>query len=518
MSPARGHRASAAARAASLGVLADRLQAGVFAGTLHLNGRTTAAVVNPPIRRMLGFPDDAPDSAVDLLAAERFADAPTRDVVCHRLTEPAGLVDHPIRLRRLDGAPGWVEITGTARRDAAGAVHVEMLVRDVSHRRRLDDQTRDLHQQLVQADKMAALGQAISGVAHELNNPLATILSWAERLTERPLDAAARKGVDVILGEAERAARLVRNLLTFARKRQSTRAMVDMNDVVRDTLALRRADQQAHEIGLRLELGEGLPEVFGDSYQFQQVLLNLVINAEQAMRAAHGRGTLTVRTLEGTESVLVEVEDDGPGVPAEARARIFDPFFTTKQVGEGTGLGLSVAYAIVQEHGGRISIDTASGGGALFRVDLPVSRLQQGGARRRATAAPSMEAVRGSAVLLVEDERALAMAVAEGLRDAGLAVTYATDGEDALAHLARTRFDLVVCDLKMPRVDGFEVYRQLSARPSPPPMIFVTGDSADPEAERFLAEPGRRWLAKPFRLNDLLVAIRDALIERAAQR
>lgn len=511
MSPDRARRPTAATRAAALASLADRLQAGVFAGTLHRDGRTTTAAANPLLRRFLGYPDDAPDAAVDLFAVERFADAATREVVCHRLTDPSGLVDHPLKLLRQDGTTVWVEITGTAHRDAAGDLQVEALVRDVSHRRRQDDQSRDLHQQLVQADKMAALGQAISGVAHELNNPLATILSWAERLAERPLDPAARKGVDVILGEAERAARIVRNLLTFARKRQSTRAMVDVNDVVRDTLALRGPDQQAHEIAVRLELGEGLSEVFGDSYQFQQVLLNLVINAEQAMRGSRGRGTLTVRTLEGAESVLIEVEDDGPGVPTEARARIFDPFFTTKQVGEGTGLGLSVAYAIVQEHGGRISIDTAASGGALFRVDLPVSRLQQGGARRRATAAPSMEAVRGSAILLVEDEQALAMAVAEGLRDAGLSVTYAPDGEDALAHLARTRFDLVVCDLKMPKVDGFEVYRRLSARPSPPPIIFMTGDSADPAAGRFLAEPGRRWLAKPFRLNDLLTAVRDAL-------
>ena len=516
MSPVRARRLSAAARAATLASLADRLQAGVFAGTLHPDGRTTTAATNPTLRRMLGYPDDAPDAAVDLLAAQRFADTPTRDVVCHRLTEPSGLVDHLVKLRRQDGAPVWVEITGTAHRDAAGNLHLEALVRDVSHRRRQDDQSRDLHQQLVQADKMAALGQAISGVAHELNNPLATILSWAERLTERPIDPATRKGVDVILGESERAARIVRNLLTFARKRQSTRAMVEMNDVVRDTLALRRPDQQAHEIGLRLELSEGLPEVFGDSYQFQQVLLNLVINAEQAMRASHGRGTLTVRTLEGAESVLVEVEDDGPGVPAEARARIFDPFYTTKQVGDGTGLGLSVAYAIVQEHGGCISVESAHSGGALFRVDLPVNRLQQGGARRLATAAPSMEAVRGSAVLLVEDEQALAMALAEGLRSAGLSVTCAADGEEALACLSHARFDVIVCDLKMPKVDGVEVARQISGRPSPPPMIFMTGDSADPAAERFLAESGRRWLAKPFRLNDLLVAIRDTLTARAA--
>jgi two-component system NtrC family sensor kinase len=390
---------------------------------------------------------------------------------------------------------------------------VEALIRDVSVRKRMDDPSRDLYQQLLQAEKMAALGQTISGVAHELNNPLATILSWAERLSEKPLDQGTRRGVDVILGEADRAARIVRNLLTFARKRQSTRMMIDVNQVVLETLALRAYEQRLTNIDVVTALASGLPQVFADAHQIQQVLLNLVINAEQAMVSAHGRGAMVLRTWHDPErdTVALEVSDDGPGVPEDARSKIFDPFFTTKEVGKGTGLGLTVAYAIVQEHGGRIRVETPPSG-AAFVVELPVGS-EPPASRPRPAARPSMEAVQGASVLLVEDEHALAAAVGEALTDAGLEVDHAGDGEDALARVRKKTYDVVICDLKMPRVDGMTLYRAIAA--GTPALarrvIFVTGDVAGTDAERFLGDTGCRWLAKPFRLGDLLRAVRDTL-------
>jgi len=393
-------------------------------------------------------------------------------------------------------------------------VQVEALVRNVSERRKLDDQSRDLYQQLLQAEKMAALGQTISGVAHELNNPLATILSWAERLAERNLDETSRRGVDVILSEAERAARIVRNLLTFARKRQSTRSMIDLNQVVRETLALRAYEQRLTNIDIVSALATGLPAVFADAHQIQQVLLNLVINAEQAMLSANGRGSLVLRTWHDVErhAVVLQVSDDGPGVPVEVKNKIFDPFFTTKEVGKGTGLGLTVAYAIVQEHGGSIHVVSPPTGGASFTVELPLSS-SEGAARPRQPAAALDHSVRGASVLLVEDERALATAVGEALTDAGLRVEHAGDGEEALARVRQNTYDVVICDLKMPRVDGMMLYRAIAA--ATPTLarrvIFVTGDVAGADAERFLEESGCRWLAKPFRLGDLLRSVREAL-------
>jgi CheY-like chemotaxis protein len=210
--------------------------------------------------------------------------------------------------------------------------------------------------------------------------------------------------------------------------------------------------------------------------------------------------------------VILEVADDGPGVPPDAQTRIFDPFFTTKEVGKGTGLGLTVAYAIAQEHGGRIRVESPTGGGATFVVELPLSGTETAATPPRAMV-PPMDAVRGASVLLVEDEHALADAVAEALTDAGLKVDRAGDGQEALTRVRNVAYDLVICDLKMPRIDGMTLYRAIAAvTPSlASRVIFVTGDVAGTDAERFLEETGCRWLAKPFRLSDLLRAVRETL-------
>jgi two-component system NtrC family sensor kinase len=313
----------------------------------------------------------------------------------------------------------------------------------------------------------------------------------------------------------ERAAQIVRNLLTFARKRQTTRAMVDVNQVVRETLALRAYEQRVTNITVIDALAAGLPNVFADGHQVQQVLLNLVINAEQAMLSANGRGILVVRTWHNAdqESVILEINDDGPGIPDDLQPKIFDPFFTTKEVGKGTGLGLTVAYAIVQEHGGRIRLESRPGVGASFYVELPVSgaRLPPGPASHARD--EPIEAIAGASILVVEDEAKLASAVVEALRDAEYIVDHAPDGEEALNKIKAQAFDLVICDLKMPRVDGMAFYRMLSAAAPglSKRVVFVTGDVAGTDAERFLEESGCRWLAKPFRLGDLLRAVRDTL-------
>src|SRR5687768_742142 len=495
--------------------LFDAIREGAFVGSVDRSGAAPATyAVNSHLKSIFGYPADIPDGQVDPFAPDRFIDPAARSAFLGRLKSDGAVSDYLLRMRRIDGTTVWVEVTAHTEPGGPDTARMVALVRDVSERKKLDDQSRDLYQQLLQAEKMAALGQTISGVAHELNNPLATILSWAERLAERPLDGNSRRGVEVILAEAERAARIVRNLLTFARKRQSTRALIDVNHVVRETLALRSHEQQTSNISVVTALAAGLPQVFADRHQIQQVLLNLVINAEQAMLAANGRGSLVIRTWHEPEHdvVSLEVGDDGPGVPVEAKTKIFDPFFTTKEVGKGTGLGLTVAYAIAQEHGGRIRVDSQPGKGASFVVELPVSGVEAAPKAPR-SAVPSMEAVRGASVLIVEDERALAAAVGEALTDAGLKVDHAGDGEEALARVRQKTYDVVVCDLKMPRVDGMTLYRAIAA--ATPALarrvIFVTGDVAGTDAERFLEDSGCRWLAKPFRLADLLRAVRETL-------
>jgi signal transduction histidine kinase len=512
---------------------------GVYCGTLGASSTSTLAA-NPHLKTIFGYPHDAAETLVQPFEAARFVDPQARQTFIELLDRDGGVTDHLIRVRRVDGAPIWIEVSATASygglktRDSGlesqdpgpSVLHVEALIRDVSERKKREDQNRDGRYQLLQAEKMAALGQTISGVAHELNNPLATILSWAERLAERNVDDKTKQGLEVILAESERAARIVRNLLTFARKRQTTRAMVDLNQTVRETLALRAYEQKVSNIRIVEALATGLPDVFADSHQIKQVLLNLVINAEQACLGANGKGTIVVRTSHDNDrgSLVIEVSDDGPGIPDDRVNKVFDPFFTTKEVGQGTGLGLTVAYAIVQEHGGRIWVESqgpkgragaqSAKAGASFFIELPVTGQHLNAPAARAAQQPiSLEAFKGLRVLVVEDEPALAVAVSEALVDAGFAVDRAGDGEEGLTRLTEARYDLIVCDLKMPRIDGMQFYRAMAA--ATPALarrvIFVTGDVAGTDAERFLDETGCRWLSKPFRLGDLLRAARDTL-------
>ena len=493
--------------------LFEAVHEGVYIGTIR-GPETCTLSANPFLKLMFGFAADAPQQEVQPFHPDRFVDAQAREGFVARLERDGAVTDYLMRVRRADRVAIWVEVTAHAERSTDGTLRVEALMRDVSERKRLEDQARDLYHQLLQAEKLAALGQTISGVAHELNNPLATILTWSERLSQRPVDEQTKRGLETILSESERAARIVRNLLTFARKRHTTRAMVDMNQVVRETLALRSYEQRLSNINIIEALAAGLPLVFADPHQVQQVLLNLIINAEQAMIAAHGRGTLILRTwhdLDG-DAVVLEVNDDGPGVPEDVQPRIFDPFFTTKDVGKGTGLGLTVAYAIVQEHGGRITVQSQPEGGASFCVALPAGDTP---VRPALPKVPDRvgDIGAGSVVLVVEDEAALGAAVAEALSDAGFVVERAGDGEEALERIRARVFDLVICDLKMPRLDGMAFYRVLE-RDAPDltrRILFVTGDVAGTDAERFLEETGCRWLAKPFRLKDLLRTAKEIL-------
>ena len=555
-------------RAESFARLFEAVHEGVYIGLLGPRDNITIAA-NPYLRVMLGYPPGTPEASLHPFDPDRFTDEGARTIFIDRLARDGAVSDYLLRLRRVDNSVMWMEVTASgAVVESTGQLRIEALVRDVTDRKKLEDQSRDLYHQLLQAEKMAALGTTISGVAHELNNPLATILSWSERLAERELDAAARRGIETILREAERAARIVRNLLTFARKRHTTRTMVDINQVVRETLSLRAYEQRVTNISVIDALASGIPSVFADSHQIQQVLLNLVINAEQAMLTANGRGTLMVRTWQDPEheSIVLEVNDDGPGVPEDVRTKIFDPFFTTKEVGKGTGLGLTVAYAIVEEHGGRMWLTSDQGAGASFYVELPVAggklkaiapgelaeeAIGAGGesgagdivhvpdlaaieepvrssrsrtAVSRKPTPPRIQIVApaqgdgahrldGPAVLIVEDETALASAMAESFSDAGFLVDRAGDGEEAMACLEGGEYDLIISDLKMPRMDGIQLFGALRERH--PEMagriMFVTGDVIGTEAEGFLADSGCRWLAKPFRLSELLRLAKEVI-------
>ena len=515
MSTRANHRASSTLLPLpdALARLFDAVREGIYIGTLDSETSVTLAA-NPHLKLMFGYPPETPSDLIRPFELARFVDAEAKPAFISQLKRDGAVTDYLLRLRRADESPVWVEVTANLETPNGGSPYrVQALLRDVSERRKLEDQGRDVYHQLMQAEKLAALGQTVSSVAHELNNPLATILTWAERLSSRPVDSITKRGLDTILSESERAAKIVRNLLTFSRKRHTTRAMVNLNQVVRETLALRAYEQGVSNILAIDALAVGLPRLFADPYQLKQVFLNLIINAEQAMLSANGRGALIVRTWHEAEkdSVVLEINDDGPGVPEEVQSKIFDPFFTTKVVGKGTGLGLTVAYAIIQDHGGQIRV-ASSGRGASFYVELPTVN---GLPARSPTPVPPRNTTVGAGanVLVVEDERALAEAVSAALVDVGFRVDLAGDGREALEKVNAQGYDLVICDLSMPRVDGPAFYAAVSKTiPSlTSRIVFVTGEVVSADTERFLEESGCQWLGKPFRLAELLKVAREVL-------
>lgn len=233
-------------------------------------------------------------------------------------------------------------------------------------------EVRSAQQQLIQAEKLAAVGTLISGIAHEVNNPLNNILGRVQLLQREAADDRSKRDLQTVRDECERAIRIVRNLLAFTREHKPEMTLVSLNDILDEVLELRAYELRVSNIVLHKDLQPDLPEISADPHQLQQVFLNLIINAEQAMAAAQDRGALSVTTQRVGDALQVVVTDDGPGIPGESISQIFDPFFTTKKVGAGTGLGLSVCYGIVNDHGGEIRVESAEGKGATFTVELPL--------------------------------------------------------------------------------------------------------------------------------------------------
>jgi two-component system NtrC family sensor kinase len=378
------------------------------------------------------------------------------------------------------------------------------ILRDVTEEQRLAEQ-------LLQQEKLVAVGQLVSGVAHELNNPLAAVMAFAQLLLAAPTALAEepRQAVETIHREARRAAKIVTSLLTFARQQPAERAAARLNDIVNDTLELRRYTLRTARVDVTLDLDPALPPTWADPFQLQQVVLNLVANAEQALGDTGGERRITIRTAtaaSGTRIVL-SVSDNGPGVPREQVDRIFNPFYTTKPVGQGTGLGLSISDGIVREHGGRIRVDSAPGQGATFVVELPyvVPPLDE------ITPTPPRVEERhaGRRMLVVDDEPAMRAAVSGFLTSIGHKVHVAANGADARALLATSEYDVVLLDLRMPDLGGEALFRDLlqnDARHARR-VVFVTGDLQSGAAQRFLTETGRPFIGKPFQLDDLAAVL-----------
>jgi signal transduction histidine kinase/ActR/RegA family two-component response regulator len=393
---------------------------------------------------------------------------------------------------------------------------------------------RVFHSKLLQTEKLAALGQMLSGVAHELSSPLTSILGYAHRFLARQDIPGRTEEVRQIYQEAERASAILRQLLLNARETLPERCPVSMNQIVQRSVDLQRFSLAAEKIRLEIDLDPALPFVQGDPGHLQQVLINLVNNSRQAIEHHGQGGTIRLRTKRiGERRVLLEIADNGPGIPRAILARIFDPFFTTKPAGVGTGLGLAIVLSVVREHGGQVHVVSPPQGGAVFQIELPAAaepaRDQAWGsplpgrrkvlpeaaedAGREAPLAAAFQGGKGARVLVVEDEPTVARLIADVLQDEGMHVEVLLDGREALDCAARQTFDLVICDIKMPGLDGQHFYKSLerSENPLRERCLFVTGDIIAAQTREFLERYHLPHVAKPFRVEELTEKVHEVL-------
>jgi PAS domain S-box-containing protein len=397
--------------------------------------------------------------------------------------------------------------------------------RDVTDLKRLEEQ-------LIQAEKLAAMGQMLAGVAHELNNPLTAILGVTELLRERQgADDSTKRQLELTHRQARRAARIVQNLLEFSRPASPQKKPLDVNSLVERTLQLHEHSLRRNFIEVDFHPQPNLPGVVGDANQLIQVLLNLVTNAEQAIREVRDTGRIQIRLGRKENHLTVTVQDDGVGIRPEALPRIFDPFYTTKRPGGGTGLGLSICMSIVREHGGNIEAESLPAGGSAFTIYLPYvpGQRTEGLSTSLEVEGVASESVRqmtdllrGRAVLVLDDEESLRMLLQEGLSAQGLRVDGAATTEEALALLQRSSYDFLLCDLHLSSggfmLDGREAASRIlkTAGAQKPAVIYMTGDLVEGTQEAAGgAEPP--CLQKPFRISDVLALLRDVLSDAPAE-
>lgn len=380
------------------------------------------------------------------------------------------------------------------------------------------DAAREIERQrdaLRQSEKLTAMGSLLAGVAHELNNPLAIVMGRAGLLEEK-CDAMPELRGDAqrIREAAERCGRIVRTFLDMARHRPTQRGPVTLNEMVRAAVEMLRYGYRTHGIELQMTLAEGLPAVSADGDQIGQIVMNLLVNAQQALayvdspRRVHVETGVEARREDREPRVWLRVADSGPGVSGELRARVFEPFFTTKPEGLGTGLGLAVSRSIARDHGGDLLLEaTSRHGGASFRLSLPISG--QADADTVPAALPAPGASLQARVLVVDDETELVELMRDMLESAGYEVASAESGAVALELLATVRFDAIVSDLRMPDMDGAALWREVSARHPALArgMLFVTGDTLSPGAREFLRNARCASLDKPFSKADLLAKV-----------
>ena len=414
--------------------------------------------------------------------------------------------------RSKDGSLRWHEVF-VKRVTIGGQERILALARDITEKKRASEELVRQRESLYQREKLAALGSLLAGVAHELNNPLSVVVARTVLLEEQG-DPTIRAAALKIRTAAERCARIVRTFLAMARQQRPERGPVAVNDVVVAALDITTYAVRTSSIEVTLDLSKDIPHILADADQLHQVLLNLIINAQQSLqdRPPPRWIRVTSRFDKRAGEIRIAVADNGPGIPPQLRARIFEPYFTTKPVGVGLGVGLAVSLGIVEAHGGTLTVDCPIEGGAVFTIALPVGPVGataiEAGSSPRASGASRR-------ILVVDDEPEIRETLAAILTGARHDVVTAGSGREALERLAAEHFDVILTDIRMPDFDGRALYQEIAQRwPTRAEcVVFVTGDTLTSTVRDFVSESGRPVLEKPFLPGEVRRIVADLAAE-----
>ncbi|MDI6789473.1 MAG: response regulator [Thermodesulfobacteriota bacterium] len=423
------------------------------------------------------------------------------------LTENGDSVQEEFHFKSKEGVdvPVEIRVTRTYTDDQPSLVGI---CRDIRERKALWDK-------IIRSEKLASLGGLIAGIAHELNNKLTPVLAYAELMGDSTLDPQNRRRIDIIANSAMGAKKVVESLLLFARQEKPQRKRIDINEVIHNALNLLQYQFKNEKIALRLDLNPDLPDIFADFHQMEQVFLNIIKNAFQAMDGTGGQ--LTIFSLSDEKDIIVEISDTGVGISPEILPIIFDPFFTTKAEGKGTGLGLSLCHGIVQEHGGEISV-TSEPGRTTFQVKLPLNRPEVNHGQYRYSSDDSTEKGVRKTILVIDDEESISLLLSE-LLEGKYEVARVSNGHEALKVMANKEFDLIISDIKMPGMDGMEFFKWIEANKPlyKRKIVFTTGITFDAEVHAFLESTKNSYLTKPFKIAQLMEAVETTLMKSEGQ-
>ena len=380
--------------------------------------------------------------------------------------------------------------------------------RDISHER-------EIQQQLTQSEKLAAMGEMLAAAAHELNNPLTTVVGFSQLLLRKRVSSDIKRQLKKISSEALRTSKIVKNFLSLARPSKPEKILVGVNGVIQHVLELKRRQLKVDNIRVLRKLDPNLPKVIGDYQQLFEVFLNLINNAHQAMVNAHGKGTLTMRTETTKGEIFIHISDTGPGIPIHVQQRLFKWILTTKP--EGTGLGLRISYDIIKKHDGEITVLCPKSRGSTFTIRLPVgqpdSRTDRTLPAKPVHKHEPAAKTKPTEILVVDDEEMILDLYHHLLTQLGFRCDLVKSGNDALDRLNKKVYDLIIADVKIPRMSGKRFYSlvQQSHPPLSKRFIFVTGDAVDKKTHQFIESNHLDVLYKPFVLNQLEQIIQRVL-------